>query len=435
MLNFDKSYQTCKTKLQDMVNEFAVKGEKQKFVSPEYLIPFVLVTSLFFLWGFAHGCLDVLNKHFQELLNISKAKSALVQFVFYGGYFIMAIPAGLLMQRFGYKRGIIFGLSLFCAGAFLMLPATVIQTFGSFLLCLFIISCGLTCLETAANPYTTVLGPAVHAERRINFAQSFNGLGWIAGPLIGGMLIFGNEGDENKFSSIALPYLLIGAIVFIVALLFWRATLPEIKEETHLKETENDPNDLSWRRLFRHPHFVLAVTAQFFYVAAQTGINSFFINYVTEEMPAITNQEASKILAFGGMGLFWLGRFTGSTVFMRLVRPNRILALYALINVITMGLVVAGLGWISVIALFTTYFFMSIMFPTIFALGIKDLGPLTKKGSSLLVMAIVGGALIPLLMGRIADVSTMATGFIVPLVCFAFILYYGIDGYRVRSSS
>ena len=159
-----------------MVNEFAVKGEKQKFVSPEYLIPFVLVTSLFFLWGFAHGCLDVLNKHFQELLNISKAKSALVQFVFYGGYFIMAIPAGLLMQRFGYKRGIIFGLSLFCAGAFLMLPATVIQTFGSFLLCLFIISCGLTCLETAANPYTTVLGPAVHAERRINFAQSFNDL-------------------------------------------------------------------------------------------------------------------------------------------------------------------------------------------------------------------------------------------------------------------
>jgi FHS family L-fucose permease-like MFS transporter len=421
--------------MQDMNSEFSVKSEKQKFVSPEYLIPFILVTSLFFLWGFAHGCLDVLNKHFQELLNMSKAKSALVQFVFYGGYFIMAIPAGLLMQRFGYKRGIIFGLSLFCAGAFLMLPATYIQTFGSFLLCLFIIACGLTCLETAANPYTTVLGPAVHAERRINFSQSFNGLGWIAGPLIGGMLIFGDNGGENRFSSIALPYLLIGTIVFIVALLFWRASLPEIKEETHSKAGDDDrADDLSWGNLFRHPHFILAVTAQFFYVAAQTGINSFFINYVTEEMPAISNQDASKILAFGGMRLFWLGRLTGSTIFMRLTRPNRILALYALINVVTMCLVVAGLGWISVTALFTTYFFMSIMFPTIFALGIKDLGPLTKKGSSLLVMSIVGGALIPILMGRIADVSRMALGFIVPLVCFAFIFYFGIDGYKVRGS-
>ena len=415
-----------------MVNDISLKNDRQKLVTQGYLIPFILVTSLFFLWGFAHGCLDVLNKHFQELLSMSKAKSALVQFVFYGGYFLMAVPAGLLMHRFGYKKGIIFGLSLFCAGAFLMLPATFIQTFGSFLACLFIIACGLTCLETAANPYTTVLGPSVSAERRINFSQSFNGLGWIAGPLIGGLLIFSGNSGENKFSSIALPYMLIGTLVFFVAILFWRVTLPEVKEEFHTSGNNASDNDVTWKNLFRHKHFILAVIAQFFYVAAQTGVNSFFINYVTEEMPAISNQAASRILAFGGMGLFWLGRFTGSTLFMRLAKPNRLLATYALMNVITMSLVVAGLGWISVVALFTTYFFMSIMFPTIFALGIKDLGPLTKKGSSLLVMSIVGGALIPVLMGRIADVSTMAIGFIVPLCCFAFIFYFGLDGYKVR---
>lgn len=416
-----------------MSNDISVNGNRQKLVYEGFLIPFALITSLFFLWGFAHGCLDVLNKHFQELLNMSKAKSALVQFVFYGGYFFMAIPAGFLMQKAGYKRGIIFGLLLFAAGAFLMLPATVIQTFGSFLFCLFVIACGLTCLETAANPYTTVLGPPEYGERRINFSQSFNGLGWIAGPLVGGMLIFSGDGDANKFASIKLPYMLIGSLVLIVAILFWRVRFPELKEDPHATGSAEKPEG-KLKDLFRYPHFVLAVIAQFLYVAAQTGINSFFINYVTEEIPSLTNQQAAQILGFGGMGLFWLGRFSGSTLFMRLVRPNRLLAFYASANVITMILVVAGLGWISVVALFSTYFFMSVMFPTIFALGIKELGPLTKKGSSLLVMSIVGGALIPILMGRIADVSTMAVGFIVPLVCFAFIVFYGIKGYKVKQA-
>jgi FHS family L-fucose permease-like MFS transporter len=417
-----------------MTNDLTASSTKQKFVYPEYLIPFILVTSLFFLWGFAHGCLDVLNKHFQELLSMSKAKSAFVQFVFYGGYFLMALPAGFLMQKYGYKRGIIFGLLLFATGAFLMLPATLIQTFGSFLLCLFVIACGLTCLETAANPYTTVLGPPEYGERRINFSQSFNGLGWIAGPLVGGMLIFSGSGDSNKFASIALPYMLIGTLVLIVAFLFWRATLPEIKEVTHSAVGEEETSGGRLKDLLKHRHFVLAVIAQFLYVAAQTGVNSFFINYVTEEIPSVTNAQAAQILGFGGMGLFWLGRFSSSTIFMRLVRPNRLLAFYATINVITMSLVVAGLGWISVIALFSTYFFMSVMFPTIFALGIKELGPLTKKGSSLLVMSIVGGAIFPVIMGRIADVSTMALGFIVPLVCFAFIVFFGVSGYKISTA-
>ncbi|MFH0843232.1 MAG: L-fucose:H+ symporter permease [Bacteroidota bacterium] len=414
-----------------MTSDFSSSDNKQRFVYQGFLIPFILVTSLFFLWGFAHGCIDVLNKHFQELLSMSKAKSALLQFVFYGGYFLMALPAGLIMQRVGYKKGIIFGLLLFAAGAFLMFPATLIQTFGSFLFCLFVIACGLTCLETAANPYTTVLGPPESGERRINFSQSFNGLGWIAGPLVGGMLIFSLNGNSgNKFSSIALPYLLIGTLVLIVAIFFWRVHFPAVREETQAENDETSTGRLS--DLLKYPHFVLAVIAQFLYVAAQTGINSFFINYVTEEMPSISNLQASQILGLGGFGLFWLGRFSGSTLFMRIVKPNKLLAFYALMNVITMSLVVAGLGWISVIALFATFFFESVMFPTIFALGIKGLGPLTKKGSSFLVMAIVGGALIPVIMGRIADVSNMALGFIVPLVCFVFIFYFGLTGYKVR---
>ena len=418
-----------------MTSGLSVSDTRQRFVYQGFLIPFILVTSLFFLWGFAHGCIDVLNKHFQELLGMSKAKSAFIQFVFYGGYFLMALPAGFLMQKAGYKKGIIFGLLLFAAGAFLMFPATLVQTFGSFLLPLFIIACGLTCLETAANPYTTVLGPPESGERRINFSQSFNGLGWIAGPLVGGMLIFSTASgnNDNKFSSIALPYMLIGTLVLIVALLFWRVKFPPVKEES--LDSSGEAGKAKIRDLLKHPHFVLAVVAQFLYVAAQTGINSFFINYVTEEMPQITNLQASKILAFGGFGLFWLGRFSGSTLFMRIVKPNRLLAFYALMNVITMVLVVSGLGWISVVALFSTYFFMSVMFPTIFALGIKDLGPLTKKASSFLVMSIVGGALVPVLMGRIADVSTMALGFIVPLVCFAFITYFGLSGYKVKGSN
>jgi MFS transporter, FHS family, L-fucose permease len=406
-----------------------VNNSKQRFVYQGFLIPFILVTSLFFLWGFAHGCIDVLNKHFQELLSMSKAKSAFIQFVFYGGYFLMALPAGLLMQKVGYKKGIIFGLLLFAFGAFLMFPATLVQTFGSFLIPLFIIACGLTCLETAANPYTTVLGPPESGERRINFSQSFNGLGWIAGPLVGGALIFSvSSGNGNKFSSIALPYMLIGTLVLIVAIFFWRVKFPQIREEA--KTAESDEASTKIKDLLKHPHFVLAVVAQFLYVAAQTGINSFFINYVTEEIPSLTNQQAAQILGFGGMGLFWLGRFSGSTLFMRIIKPNRLLAFYALANVLTMSLVVAGLGWISVIALFSTYFFMSVMFPTIFALGIKGMGPLTKKASSILVMSIVGGAIVPVLMGRIADVSTMALGFIIPLVCFAFIVFYGIKGFK-----
>lgn len=389
-----------------------------------YLIPFILVTSLFFLWGFAHGLLDVLNKHFQEILNMSKAKSGLVQFSVYGGYFIAALPAGYFMNRFGYKRAIIMGLILYALGAFLFYPASVIQSFWPFLTALLIIAFGLAFLETAANPYISVLGPGESAERRLNLSQSFNGLGWILGPLVGGLIIFGMKSDDgNAFSTMSWPYIGVGFVVLIVALLFIRIPLPEIREES-LQGIRSS----SYRELIRHRHFILAVIAQFFYVAAQTGINSFFINYVTESID-ISNTQAAVILSFGGMGMFWVGRVSGSYL-MKIYQPQRLLLTYASICILLMIMVVADLGWTSVIALFITYFFMSIMFPTIFVLGLKGLGPLTKKASSFIVMAIVGGAIIPILMGLIADHTTMQWGFIIPLLCFMVVFYYGYKGYK-----
>jgi len=414
-----------------------------------YLIPFILITSLFLLWGFAHGLLDVLNKHFQNILHVSKAQSGFVQFSLYIGYLIMAIPAGLIMKRFGYKFGIILGLGLFALGAFLFYPAASFGTFIPFLMALFVMACGLATLETAANPYSTVLGPKESAPRRINFSQSFNGLGWILGPLIGGLLIFGAAETDgaDKFNSLLTPYIIIGSIVLVVAVAFMFTTLPDIKEEVVEGAEENPP----MRMLLKHPFFMLAVVAQFLYVAAQTGVNSFFINYVNEELPGVLapvqnimghlgyfgevfmpknpEQAASLILAFGGMGLFWIGRISGS-YFLKFMNPNKMLIVYGLINTLLMLLVVLGFGIISVIALFSTYFFMSIMFPTIFALGIRDLGALTKKGSSFLVMAVAGGAFCPPIMGAIADHLKMAIGFLIPMFCFAFISYFGLIGYK-----
>lgn len=414
-----------------------------------YLLPFVLVTSLFLMWGFAHGLLDVLNKHFQNVLHISKAESGFVQFSLYIGYFIMAIPAGLIMKRFGYKKGIILGLVLFAMGAFLFYPAAKYGTFIPFLMALFVIACGLTCLETAANPYSTVLGPKESASQRINFSQSFNGLGWILGPLIGGLLIFGAEtkGTASKFDSLLTPYMIIGCVVLVVAVLFFVTKLPEIKEHSEEDTDENPP----MKMLLKHPFFILAVVAQFLYVAGQTGVNSFFINYTTEAVPYVQSsiehvmknlgyfgevfmprnpeQAASLILAFGGMGLFWIGRLSGSFI-LKYVAPGKMLLLYGLINSGLLLLVVLGLGYTSVVALFVSYFFMSVMFPTIFALGISDLGALTKKGSSFLVMAVAGGAFCPPIMGLIADNFNMAVGFLIPMFCFAFIAFFGLVSLR-----
>ncbi|MDU1890321.1 MAG: sugar MFS transporter [Dysgonomonas sp.] len=389
-----------------------------------YLFPFILVTSLFFLWGFAHALLDVLNAHFQEILQISKARSALVQFALYGGYFVMGIPAGLIIKKYGYKKGIVFGLLVFAIGAFLFYPATLIKTFLPFLIALFVIACGLTCLETAANPYTTVLGPQESGARRINLAQSFNGLGWILGPLVGGLLIFSDEGDP--FAALATPYMGIGIVVLLIAVLFIRTPLPQISTDDTESTTEPTEKKSRYKDLLKHPLFMFAVIAQFFYVAGQTGIGSFFINYVIEVRPDISHLEASQILAFGGMGMFMIGRISGSYI-MKFFNPKKLLAFYATMNVLLMIVVVMGLGMTSVVCLFASYFFMSIMYPTIFAIGISGLKENTEKGSSLIVMAVAGGAVVPMLMGRIADIWSMAIGFLVPLVCFIVIVIFGLS--------
>jgi FHS family L-fucose permease-like MFS transporter len=344
-------------------------------------------------------------------------------------YFTMALPAGLFMKRYGYRKGIILGLMLFSGSAFLIAATASLESFWIFLACLFTLGCGLTTLETAANPYTTKLGPPESAERRINLSQSFNGLAWTVGPLIG-LYIYGNTGvqEGEKLNSLMLPYLLIGLVVLTVAIIFMRTQLPEIKEE----ETGSENKSSSAIPLIKHRHFVLGVIAQFAYVAAQTGVFSYLINFITDEslQPHFEKAYGPYFLSIG-FALFMLGRMSGSYL-MSFIKPNKLLTLYAVACTLLLPVVGGGYGWFSIIALYLIFFFMSIMFPTIFALGIKELGPQTKKASSFIVMAIVGGALFPPLMGWIADVSSMSIGFLAPIPLFIYIIFYAITGYKVK---
>jgi len=381
--------------------------------------------------------LDTLNKHFQDMLELSKARSGMIQFSVYIAYFTMALPAGFFMKKYGYKKGIILGLSLFALGALLIAGTTPLESFWIFLLCLFILGCGLATLETAANPYTTKLGPKETAERRINFSQSFNGLAWVIGPLIGLYIYKGQSVTEGeKLSSMVLPYIIIASVVIAVAVLFIMTPLPEISEEENENEKGGPADSLTNIKstpLMSQRHFVLGVIAQFSYVAAQTGIFSYLINFVTDENQKIHfDKEYGPLFLALGFALFMIGRMSGSYM-MRTVKPTRILAIYALACVLLLPIVSAGLGWVSLISLFAVFFFMSIMFPTIFALGIKDLGTKTKKASSFIVMAIVGGAVFPPLMGFIADKTSMSVGFFAPIPFFLFILYYALYGYKIAA--
>jgi FHS family L-fucose permease-like MFS transporter len=430
----------------------------------QYLAPFLLVTSLFFLWGFAHSLLDVLNKHFQVILGVSKAQSGLIQAAVYGGYFVMAIPAGIFMKKFGYKKGILLGLILYATGALCFLPATYIREFWAFLAALFIIALGLASLETAANPYITVMGPPERGTQRLNLAQSFNGLGWVIGPIAGSLILFASTSGADKFQSLAIPYVGIAIVVLLVALLFHISKLPDIDEAAlqHSEDTRLEESHAgeAYRSLLHYPHFIFAVVAQFFYVAAQTGINSFFINYVTEIFqlmdkgqvsgeatmqgllgwvgrldPGLAGQEslynttAGFMLSFG-FGIFMLGRFTGSLL-LTWFRPGRLLAVYALASLALTVVVINGAGLPAIIALVMIYFFMSIMFPTIFALGLKGMGSHTRRASSFIIMAIVGGAVFTPLMGYVADIYSMHAGFWIPFVCFFVVLMFAIKGHKL----
>jgi len=391
-----------------------------------YLLPLILVTSLFFLWGLAYGLLDVLNKHFQETLNITKQRSTLLQAAYFGAYFLMAVPAGLFMNKAGYKKGIIMGLILYAVGAFMFFPSASMQSFTFFLTSLFILASGLTFLETAANPYVTVLGAPETSAFRLNLSQSFNGVGAFVGPIIGAQFFFAatqNDASSSNLDSVKFVYIIIGVLVLFIAVLFYFTRLPEIVEET----TEN-AGKARGRSLFSYSHFKWSVVAQFFYVAAQVGTAALFINYCTETDPTMSNENASYLLS-ASLLLFTIGRFTG-TALMKVISPQSLLAIYALINVVLSAVVAFVPGNAGIYSLVAIFFFNSIMFPTIFALGVQDLGPHTKRGASFIIMSIVGGAVVPYVMGSFESTSL---AYVVPMFCFAIVFWFGVSGYKVKT--
>ena len=401
--------------------------EQQKkahaLVKKEYVLPFILVTSLFFMWGFARAILDVLNKHFQEAMDISLAHSAMIQVMFYLGYFIMAIPAGLFIARNGYRKGVVFGLLLFGIGSLLFIPGEYYMSFNFFLFSLFVIACGLVFLETAANPYMTELGDRETAASRLNLAQSFNGLGCACAPLLVGMMLF-SEGQEANLS---FPYMIMGIVVLVVALIFSRVNLPEI---VHQEDEVQTATVESKKGIWSHKLFVFGVLTLFCYEIAEISINSFFINYVVDDgwMNAL---DAAKLLSIAGLGLFMCGRFAGSWI-MRYVRAEKFLLICAIGTVVSTALVVMNLGMVSFVSLILIYLFEAIMFPTIFAISLRGLGDYTKRASSYLMMTPIGGAVGPLMMGYVGDMTCMSFSFIVPLISYAVVLLYAMKVVRIR---
>jgi len=497
-------------------------------------VTFFLVASLFLLWGFCNSMIDTMDKHFQDQLHLTKAQSAWVQFAHYMGYALMALPAGLLTRRIGYKGGIIFGLLLVSAGGFWFMPATQISQFWAFLLGVCLVAMGLTVLETVANPYATLLGPKDRGATRINLAQSFNGIGWIFGPLVGGAYFYSAGGVEVAHGQLYIPYMGVAIAVLVLAVLFYFTYVPDVKTEDTFHTDDKQPADesagheskvynrfliyalmfcnvavvgfaaymilnlilpvcdiaketvakvvpvivglivavpavllipvakkITHHNIWAHPHFSSATLAQFFYVAAQAGIFSFFINYVIAEMPAISKAAADGWLVHGNtvskeldgitqffvnekgatrlqgliaFVLFCSGRFLGSAIISR-TPAHRVLGTYAVINAVLCGVVIMKLGWISVAAVFLSFFFMSVMFPTIFALGIHGLGPQSKKkASAFIVMSITGGALMPKIMGHLGDVYNMSVSFWMPLICFLMIAAYGLYWTKLSQS-
>jgi FHS family L-fucose permease-like MFS transporter len=499
-----------------------------------YLYPFLLVTSLFFIWAVCNGMIDTMDKHFQEELHLNKSQSAWVQFAHYLGYFLMSLPAGWLARKLGYKGGIMAGLIVVALGGFWFIPATHINAaaqagtvslttaFVGYLVGVCAIATGLTFLETVANPYTTVLGPPAYAASRINFAQSANGVGWVVGPQIGAVFFYSKDalGHNTGSETLYIPYVTIAIICAVLAVVFYFSYLPDIKNEDdyHLDENDAgaalvgaerelnrgliyslmvmnaavfigacgvivwailgtlnlDPGVINWilwgggtltliiaairlrltankvtaQSIWSHPHFSSATVAQFFYVAAQACIFTFFINYMTAEIPAIPasvksiipasflDSNASGLLGLSDRGaaslsslafmFFLAGRISGSFI-MKSFSAHKVLGLYSILNVAICALIFLKLGWLSVFCVFLSYFFMSIMFPTIFALGLHGLGAKTKKASAFIVMAIMGGAILPKLMGHVADKYDMSRGFIVPLFCFIIVALYAFN--------
>ncbi len=406
-------------------------------VEKKYLLPFILITSLFFLWGLIHNINPILIAHLRKTFQLTNLQSSLVDSAVYIAYFLMAIPAGLVMKKTGYKTGVLAGLFAFAVGVFLFIPAANTHLYIFFLAALFIIASGLTFLETAANPYATILGPVETATQRLNLAQSFNGLAAFIAPLLGRVFILSDKSKEdiaamsdnvrqafveNEAAAVKTPFLILGGVLVAIAVIFTLVKLPEIKSTDEVKPKGNFFDAL------KHGHLRMAVIAQFFYVGAQVCVGSFFIVFASHTA-AISDKEAATYLSIYGL-LFMLGRFVG-TWLMKYIKDHKLLAIYALANIALILVAILGSGIITIYALIGVGFFMSIMFPTIFALGLTGLGPDTKAGSSLIIMAIVGGAILPPVLGYISDITgNIQWGYIVPLICFGVIYLFGRSWYK-----
>lgn len=396
--------------------------DKTKLTDKRYLIPFVLITLLFFLWGGARAILDVLNKHFQDELHITITQSALIQVITYLGYFLMAIPAGVITNDYGYRRGVVTGLLLFGIGSLLFIPASAMGTFWAFLIALFIIGCGLTFLETAANPYVTELGPRETSSSRLNLSQTFNGMGCFLATLLVGQFLFGSERESGDVS---VPYTFIGILVLVIAIIFSRVDLPEI---AHADDNEEHGSNVM--KLLHTPIFVFGFLALLAYEVAEISINSYFVNFVTGE-GLMDKLSASRFISLALL-IFMAGRFIGSWV-MRFVRAEVMLLWCAVGTVVCMLLVLCDLGIVSLVALIVNYFFEAIMFPTIFSLAVRGLGRLTKSAGSVLMMTPVGGCGF-LLMGIIADRTNLVLPFVIPLLGFSVVLCYAAHLVRKKSN-
>jgi len=407
-----------------------------------YALPLVLITSLFFLWALGVNLNDILIPHLKKAFGLSDFKSSLIQSAFFGGYFLAALPAGWLMERVGYKRGILIGLLMCATGAFLFIPASAIRVYGCFLFALFVMACGQCFLEVAANPYVTVLGAPETSERRLNIAQSFNSVGAVITPVLGAAFIL--SGVEHTSSQLAAmtseqlqtyriteanmvrgPYLVITGLFLAVAALIYFSRLPEIKEAG--EEGEQDVAEQGLRGTLAHGHLVKGVIAQFFYVGAQVGVASFVIRFAQHMVPGTPEKVAANYLKLHLVG-FMIGRFAGSAI-MRIVPAPRLLSYFAAGSLVCVMVALLASGVVPVWAIVLIGFFHSIMFPTIFALSLKNLGAYTKLGSSLLVMSIIGGAIGPAIMGLISDAASIQRAFVVPLICYAYVFYYAVKGY------
>lgn len=412
-----------------MAFETRVASEKVAAPSLSLRGPLAIAIACFSIWGLAYGLLDVLNKHFQETLNVGKAQSTWLQIAYFGAYLLLSVPAGMLLQRAGYKIGIIAGLLVTAFGALLFIPAAQAGGFTYFVGSMFVLAAGLCVLETAADTYVAVLGPAEHATRRLNLAQSFNALGVFCGPLIGGFLFFAEKSEgASEQGAVQATYLVIAVAVLLFALLVWRARLPE-QGDPALSDHEDAAGGQTGGSVWAHRHFVLGVVTQALYIGAQVGIGAFFINLVTETWPGLSSRGGAFMLSIATAG-YLAGRFATTALLLK-VAPRTILTLYGLINLALCLVVAAGIEKVSAVALIGTFFFMGAMFATIFTLGIAGLGGATKQGASMMVMAIGGGVLLPYPMGLIAEAYGVPAAFLLPAISFAAVALYGGFGSRI----